>query len=137
MTTSIEDNELNAELQELYLADKHWISDLDFLETEIGFLVRLSMTAPVSEVKDELDKRINSLTSTYKDLKTEVLNFLGRLAPVTIAKEKKINISLIEDHSRFKLRLEALLLTFQSEKKAIFELSLHDHSLKQPDCTQG
>ncbi len=104
-------------------------------EDEIAFLIKLSQADPILKVKDGLDKKIDSLASTYNALKIEVLNFLGRLAPITISAEKKIDIGLIEDHSRLKLKIEGVLQTFQAEKKAIFGLSIQNHFLKQPDHT--
>ncbi|WP_411275478.1 hypothetical protein [Daejeonella sp.] len=38
MTTSIEKDELGAELQELYLRSKQWLSELDFQNDEMMFL---------------------------------------------------------------------------------------------------
>jgi hypothetical protein len=135
MTRSIADKELDAELQELYLTDKHWISDLDFLETEIIFLLKFSKTSTRLPHRNDLKRKISSLIHSYNILKAEVLNFLARLAPITIAAEKKIDITLIEDHSRLKIALEELLQNFQTEKKAIFGLSTCNQSLKQSDHT--
>lgn len=128
MTTTIEDNELNAELQELYLTGKQWLSDLDFFENELAFLKKLSQSNVKLPEQDNFLQRLRTLTDHYQNLKTDVQQFIQTLGILAVATEKKIELSFLEDHIQLKFKIEQLLKTFQIERKAIFSRSLGDRS---------
>jgi chromosome segregation ATPase len=87
MTTAIEDSELNTELQELYLEAKQWITDLDFLDSELSFLKKLTANLSAqADQKQEVEK-LTGLEKTYYDLKNEMHNYLHQLEPL-IAEKK-------------------------------------------------
>ncbi|MNJ95643.1 hypothetical protein D3C87_133560 [compost metagenome] len=129
MTTSIEDNELDAELQELYLTGKQWLADLDFFATELIFLKKLSQTKIQSPNDVNFSERLEKLTHHYWDLKNDIQKLIQTLGMITVASEKKIELSFLEDHIQLKFKIETLLQTVQSERKAIFALSLGKHTL--------
>lgn len=124
MTTSIEDNELDAELQELYMTGKQWLAELDFFPTELIFLRKLSQTTIQAPNKENFSARLEELTQHYKGLKNDIQKFIQTLGVITVASEKKIELSLLEDHIHLKLEIEELLRTFLIERKAIFALSM-------------
>jgi len=129
MTTSIEDNELDAELQELYLTAKQWLADLDFFATELIFLKKLSQTKIQPPDDVNFSERLEKLTLNYRDLKDDIQKLIQTLGIITIASEKKIELRLLENHIQLKLKIETLLRTVQSERKAIFAFSLGKHPL--------
>ncbi|WP_316815738.1 hypothetical protein [Pedobacter nyackensis] len=128
MTTTIEDNELNAELQELYLTGKQWLSDLDFFENELIFLKKLSQSNVKLPDEDNFSERLRTLTDHFRNLKTDIQQFIQTLGILTVATQKKIELSFLEDHIQLKLKIEQLLKTFRTERKAIFSLSLGNRS---------
>jgi hypothetical protein len=131
MTTSIEDNELNTELQELYLIGKQWLTDLDFFEPEMGFLIKLHKTAVQSPDKDDFTERLDKLRDSYGHLKNDIRKFINVLGVLVVASEKKIAFSFLADHISLKLKIEKLLKAFQEERKAIFNLSIVNSSFSR------
>lgn len=129
MTTSIEDNELDAELQELYLTGKQWLADLDFFATELIFFKKLSQTKIQSPNDFNFSERLEKLTDYYWDLKNDIQKLIQILGMITIASEKKIDLSLLENHIQLKLKIEGLFRTFQSERKAIFAFFIETGSI--------
>jgi len=131
MTTSIEDNELNTELQELYLIGKQWLTDLDFFEPEMAFLIKLHKNAVQSPEKDDFTERLDKLRDSYEHLKNDVRQFIDVLGILVVASEKKIAFSFLADHISLKLKIEKLLQAFQAERKAIFNLSIVNSSISK------
>ncbi|RQO69564.1 hypothetical protein DBR43_15945 [Pedobacter sp. KBW06] len=131
MTTSIEENELNTELQELYLIGKQWLTDLDFFEPEMGFLIKLHKTAIQSPEKDVFTERLDQLRDSYEHLKNDVRKFINVLGVLVVASEKKIAFSFLADHISLKLKIEKLLKAFQTERKGIFDLSIVNSSFSK------
>lgn len=129
MTTSIEDNELNVELQELYLTGRQWLADLDFFENEIIFLMKVCKTAIKLPDQHEFTERLSNLRCHYEALKTDTRKLINAWGILTVASEKKIELSLLEDHIQLKLKIEDLLQTYQEERKAIFALSIVRNSV--------
>ncbi|NQX38615.1 hypothetical protein SAMN05421820_101646 [Pedobacter steynii] len=128
MTTSIEENELNTELQELYLIGKQWLTDLDFFEPEMGFLIKLHKSLVQSPDKADFKERLDKLRDSYEHLKNDISKFINVLGVLVVASEKKIAFSFLADHISLKLKIEKLLNAFQAERKAIFNLSIVDSS---------
>lgn len=124
MTTSIEDNELNTELQELYLIGKQWLTDLDAFEPEMTFLTKLQRAAAPSPEKEDFKRRLNKLSAGYEHLKEDVRKFINVLGILVVASEKNITFSFLADHISLKLKIEKLLQAVREERKAIFELSM-------------
>lgn len=131
MTTSIEDNELNTELQELYLIGKQWLTDLDFFEPEMAFLIKLHKNAVQSPEKDDFTERLDKLRDSYEHLKNDARQFIDVLGILVVASEKKIAFSFLADHISLKLKIEKLLQAFQTERKAIFSLSIVNSSISK------
>lgn len=125
MTTAIEDGELNTELQELYLEAKQWIADLDFLDSELAFLNKLTanLTAQAAQ-KDGIEK-LAGVEKAYLGLKEEMLAFLRKLEPLISQKKEKFNIDLIETYTHLKWRLDEVLHSCQTVKNSVFDHSKH------------
>jgi len=128
MTTTIEDNELEAELQELYLVDKQWLSDLEFLDTEFQFLRKLATANSVSIVSNKALNNVLGVEKMYKRLKRDMLAYLHVLEPLIIAKTKTIDLPIIENYSQLKQRLDEMFQQCQKLKKDIFKASKPDIS---------
>ncbi len=121
MTTAIEDNELNAELQELYLVNKQWLSDLEFLDTELEFLTKLAASNPVAVVRTEELNNLLDIKNSYRGLKKDILSYLHELEPLIVEKHKDFNLLLIEKHAQLKDRLAEIFKSCVSAKRRIFE----------------
>jgi hypothetical protein len=130
MTTIIEDNQLNTELQELYLVSKQWISDLSFLEEEFKFLKkRFKETLNAADNLGELDK-ITAIESKHKDFEFRVQNYLRRLEPLITEKQLPLNIDLVETYAQIESELNQFSDEIQAVKNAVLALNKAHHKIK-------
>lgn len=130
MTTTIEDNQLSAELQELYLLSKHWITDLEFLERDLDFLKNLSeRISPPLIKKNDFEKIADILISiaqidkTQAKLKNAITIYLHKLEQLINKCDQNFEINLIETHTQLEQKLNKLLLDFKFVKKTVFDLA--------------
>lgn len=130
MTTVIEENQLNAELQELYLISKHWISDLEFFTRDLSFLQKLvercwaqSKKHEISENLLELKLNVLNLQTQNAEIKGKVSNYLALLEPLISNANHNYELNLIETHSLLEREIGALLQIFKSVKQRVFKLT--------------
>lgn len=123
MNNSIENNQLDTELQELYLMGKQWLSELDFFEVEIKSVAKLSQTIPNTV---GLTGNPIKLSDSYLLLKDEILAFMNTLGLLMVSSEKQITLSLIENHVKLGKKAEEMMTAFKAERKQVF-----DHYSKQ------
>ncbi len=126
MTTAIEDSELDAELQELYLVNKQWLSDLEFLDTELEFLRKLAATASVAVIRNEELNSLYILEDSYSFLKTDLTAYLHQLEPLIKGECKELDLKLIESYTQLKTRLAEMFEQCSKLKKEIFEVTKAD-----------
>lgn len=133
MTTTIEDNQLSEELQELYIISKHWMDELDFFEQDLNFLERLFAKTytrvphhPDFDNVSEVLESIVSLEGGRAEIKTKIANYLHLLEPLINKSEEAYHLSLIETHAVLEREMGALLKTFKSVKARVFKFSSED-----------
>ncbi len=122
MTTIIEDNELNTELQELYLVSKRWLSDLDFLENELEFLRRRFKTFDLATNWVDLQE-IARIEKKHADLKVQIMNYARKLEPLITETKQPFDINLIETYAQIETELNRFSEEIQSVKNAALELT--------------
>lgn len=129
MTTAIEDDQLNTELQELYLLSKHWISDLEFLERDLEFLKNLfgKVFSPLIQ-KDDFEKidilvRAAKIDKEQAGLRNEISIYLHRLEQLISNCNQNFEINLIETYTQLEHKLTQVLLDLKSVKKIVFDLT--------------
>ncbi|MDR3697724.1 hypothetical protein [Mucilaginibacter sp.] len=125
MTTAFEDSELNTELQELYLEAKQWIADLDFLDSELAFLNKLTGNMTVHAAQKHEVEKLNGIEKAYLGLKEEMHAYLHKLEPLIAQKKENFNIDLIETYTHLKWRLDEVLHSCQTVKNSVFDHSKH------------
>jgi hypothetical protein len=128
MTTVIEDNQLNTELQELYLISKHWISDLDFFGKELKFLENLLVRTFSGMLKQERYENIATIMLNVariehkrNEIKCSVLNYMHSLEPLIAKTSEHFDLSLVETHAQLEIEIGELLHSFQTIKQQIFK----------------
>jgi len=122
MTTIIEDNELNTELQELYLVSKRWLSDLDFLENELEFLRRRLEKFDMATNWIDLDE-IARIETKHADLKAHIMDYAHKLEPLITENKQPFDINLVETYAQIETELNRFSEEIQSVKKAALELT--------------
>jgi hypothetical protein len=126
MTIAIEDSQLDAELQELYLINKQWLSDLEFLDTEFEFLRKLAATASVAVIRNEELNSLFMIKNSYSFLKPDLLAYLHKLEPLIKAESKQLDLTLIESYTQLKTRLADMFDQCRKLKKEIFDVTKAD-----------
>ncbi len=121
MRMAIEDKELDAELQELYLTGKQWLADMDFLGTELDFLKKLSKRSTNRTISNPLAAKLVFIEKSSAELKRDVLAYLHELEPLITSRQKNIKLNLIEINSCLRQRLVQVLTDFHSARKALFD----------------
>ena len=127
---TIENAQLNSELQELYLVSKHWNSDLDFLATDFDFVKKLFGTNVSSLVrKDEFERiadfmiKAVHIDKLQAELRIDIAKHLQALEPLINEDDHEFKISLIESHSQLEQKLNQIMIDFNSYKKIVFILA--------------
>lgn len=97
---TLPDNELNAELQELYLTGKQWLSDVEFLNNEQRFLVSVtgqinyfSLPGGYIGLADDLQRA----EKAQQQLQLRIIKFMAQLEPLISRTNPNIDLHLVED----------------------------------------
>ena len=117
MTTMIEDKELTAELKELYLIGKHWVSDLEIFERDIRAVKKQIQNS--GEGKEELLENLGGITENLVKIKDRVFSYLQLIEPLTQHSEYTFPLNLIETHAGLEREISGLLKTFSSLKQRL------------------
>lgn len=126
MKTTIEDIQLDTELQELYIISKHWISDLEFFIREIGFLKRLLIDSFSQDGSDDMMRTIRKIEDRSIRVEKDITSYLCLLQPLINKTNQTYQLSIIETHVSLESEMEALLRSFKSAKQIIFQLRARD-----------
>lgn len=129
MTTTIEDNELQAELQELYLESKKWVFELNCLMSDFQFLKEIfrKTFSPLIKNNDfeniaEVLIKASKLKTTPAVLKAEILKYQYKLKSLILETGHTFHLNLIETHSKLELELNSLMIAFRSVKSTAVNL---------------
>jgi len=132
------DSTLSSELQELYLENKEWLSDILFLEDEMFFLNRLSKRILAGEVNRESLPQIaknsaalNLILERRKLLKNVLLSRKRQIEQLLAGSTVTIGLELIEEDAAILRVIKSLLLAEKVLKDALFALVKRQNLLKQ------
>ncbi len=127
MTTAIEDNELNTELQELYLKNKQWITDLEFLEIELQFLkhfqekkLDLLIDKPTEGI--EITVRIYNAQISYDTLKQDLFAFLHQIESLIKKPKQAFDMALIDTYAALEIKIHKASRAFRKVKEMCVNL---------------
>lgn len=137
------DPQLSAELQELYLENKEWLSDILFLEDEMRFFQNLFDTVISKRVKKNHQQQVEVITTSLngillrrKHLKAILNARKKNLEQLLEGKIEYIGVELIEEDSAVIAEIRSLLATDKTIKKELFalieELKAKDKSIALP-----
>lgn len=121
-TTTIQNDQLETELQELFLIAKQWNSDLLFLQCELEILDKLFKKASFILSKGDFDK-LSSLNKTHIDLKNRIDEYLHTVQKLILNPSQNISISLLDTHLLLASELKQVLLRLQVFKSSIFNIN--------------
>jgi hypothetical protein len=125
MTNVPPDTELETELQEVYILARHWLQDINFLETETNFFRNIvNRYAPlyaVSSRKDVFDLKILAQETRLATLKTKIPAFLTFLEPYIGNLKKEMHMDFLDQYNTLQNELDALFMGLHSTKKELFD----------------
>jgi hypothetical protein len=123
MKTKMEEDELDTELQELYLESKQWITDLEYLDNELEFLKRLVNDQRPDAVRAEEFARLEATGNSYNELKQDMAAFLHKLEPLITHTSRNYTLDLIETYAQLQYRLGGMLFACHELRSTILDRS--------------
>ena len=128
METKIE-AQLASELQEMYLENKEWQSDILFLADEMRFfqeIFKKLVTSPIKQNNAEKVAFVNASLTSLQERRDHLKNTLNNRQHVleSMLKDevKTITIAFIEEDTAIVKEIKALLATDKEVKKELFAL---------------
>ena len=123
------EQQLSSELQELYLENKQWLSDVLFLEDEAAFFQKLFESVLLSAVKENLVTEILFINASLKQLeerrkeqKKLILKHQHLLENLIKDQSKKIGLDLIIDNEKIIEEIKSLFISEKLLKKELYIL---------------
>ena len=123
------EQQLSSELQELYLENKQWLSDVLFLEDEAAFFQKLFESVLSSAVKENLVTEILFINASLKQLeerreeqKKLILKHQHLLENLIKDQSKKIGLDLIIDNEKIIEEIKSLFISEKLLKKELYIL---------------
>ena len=123
------EQQLSSELQELYLENKQWLSDVLFLEDEAAFFQKLFESVLSSAVKENLVTEILFINASLKRLeerrkeqKELILKHQHLLENLIKDQSKKISFDLIIDNEKIIEEIKSLFTLEKLLKKELYIL---------------
>jgi hypothetical protein len=130
---------LSAELQELYLENKEWLSKVLFLEDEMRFFKRLFNKVLSGEYKREnlqqvrmVSSKLNLILERRKLLKNVLCLRRHQLEQLLVGNTLSIGIEFIEADAAIKVEIEAIMAGENSLKCELFTLIERQNSIAKP-----
>lgn len=130
MATPTENIQRAAELQELHVISSPWLTDLEFLETDLTFLKNLlGGTFSPNIIKNDFTKIANILITValikkaHVALKHQIVNYLHKLKQLISNPGELFGTNLLITHTELEQKLRGILLDFKSVKKIVLTLS--------------
>ena len=128
METKIE-SQLSLELQEMYLENKEWLSDILFLADEMRFFQEIFqklINSPIKQNDAEKVEFVNVSLTVLQERRNHLKNTLNNRQHVleSMLKDevKTITIAFIEEDTAIVKEIKALLATDKEVKKELFAL---------------
>ena len=125
----ISESQLSTELQELYLQNKEWMSQVCFLEDESRFYQKLFGEKLFYIGKKHTAKEIDAITESLNILseKTVVLKELVNkhqhmLEGILKTEDLNVDMNLIEEHSKLTKEINEQLLANRIVKSDLFRM---------------
>ncbi|MFD0940244.1 hypothetical protein [Pedobacter boryungensis] len=125
---TIPDLQLSQELQELYLENKEWRSEIDFLKDEHRFFTKLlnaEKLATIRHGKEQIEMigtNLALLQQKIDDLENLTSKHQHLLESILSDNEKHIGLELIEQNAAISKEIKFLLASDRQIKKDLFSL---------------
>jgi hypothetical protein len=132
MTTTLEADELNTEIQELYLENKQRVSDLEFLAIELKFIITRLESKATPLIRFNNFNKLAALLAesaetgaTQLRMKSDLAKYSKKLESLINDSSHQYGIDLIEINSTLEREYGDYWKGFQSFKNRSFDLTKH------------
>ncbi|WP_090993719.1 hypothetical protein [Pedobacter insulae] len=122
------DLQLSSELQELYLENKEWRSQIDFLKDEYRFFTKLFAADKLAAMKHAPEKvemmgnSLDLLHQKIKDLESLTSEHQHLIESILTEPKQHIGFELIEQNASIGTKIKFLFESDRAIKKDLFEL---------------
>lgn len=120
---------LSAELQELYLLNKEWFSDVLFLEDETRFYKKIFTKLLLSKIKEEhyhevqsVNQSLLALEKRREDLKALIVRHQHLLETLIKDPAKEMSIKFIDENTLIVEEIKSVFDSDKAIKKELFKL---------------
>lgn len=127
MTTLTPDQELESELQELYILVRHWQHDIGFIEEELQFFRNVLNKYLPSNPGDDIAFKITEFSSEIQKqekhvaaLKTKIPDFLNFLEPFIGNIKREMDLTFLAKYNQLQIELQELFTDVRATKMALF-----------------
>lgn len=127
---TIENKQLAAELQELYLENKEWLSEVLFMEDEIRFFQKLFdkvITSAIHEKKIQelqpLNQNLATLGLKRTTIKEAIIKNQHQLEDLIKDPEKRVELDIIENNEQIVKSIKALFVDVKLIKRNLYNLA--------------
>jgi len=125
------DEQLEKELQELYILAKHWSADLDFLEEELTFFKNIQRKYPDPASIQTFEKKVLQLETHLGNLRVNIPRFLDFMAPFIANPNKPMGLDFLEKYNALATELHQLFNDVRATKRELFA---HTETLMPHAC---
>jgi len=136
------DSTLSAELQELYLENKEWLSDILFLEDEMRFFKNLFNQVLSGKVEREnlqqlemISASLNVIVERRKHLKNILECRKSQIEQLLVGNAVKIGIELVEEDAAIIAEIKSLMAAEKLLKDELFTLAEQQKAHHNPAVT--
>lgn len=127
---NIADTPLSFELQELYLENKEWVSQLDFLQDELRFLHKLyeHLLSFISQEEgtnklDHIEKILKKLTATRIELTAQINSHKLMIEEYLKNQDIPFSLEIIIAHTKIAKEIALLFKKDHSVKNELFHIA--------------
>ncbi len=120
---------LSSELQELYLLNKEWFSDVLFLEDETRFYKKIFTKLLLSKIKEEhfhevqsVNQSLLALEKRREDLKALIVRHQHLLETLIKDPAKEMSIKFIDENTQIVEEIKSVFDSDKTIKKELFKL---------------
>ncbi len=129
-TTTIQQEELTTELQELYLKGKQWISEMDFQQDETKFLKKhLAAISPLQEKQQNYEdisqttSQISYIEASQLRLVQEIRDFMQFVSTLANVSDPDIDSRLLQWNTRLENEINTNFVNFGEFKRQVLHIT--------------
>ncbi|MFP5081750.1 hypothetical protein [Pedobacter sp. JCM 36344] len=130
---------LSEELQELYLENKEWLSDILFVEDEVRFLKKVTDQVLLGKIQQDdlrqiemINESLNVILERRKQLRSLLDLRKHKLEQLLRGSSVAIGVELIEEDAAIIVQIKSLMAAERIRKQELFKLAKQQKLKNRP-----